>query len=179
MATHNLRLRQIIITRLSLLLHCCRRLFLYIILFSIFLSILFLFTVVYFLMLQLLPYSCSQHHIADEGIFRRCLSIGALPLPFSILLLLSSFSLALFLSFFSTFPLSLCSLVMLKINLHQHYSIHGKQQLQQMITFLCLYRLRSASLSLKQREREDKEPQARHARLLMNEKTATMTGGRE
>jgi hypothetical protein len=42
---------------------------------------------------------------------------------------LSSFSRSVSLFFFSTFSLSLCSLVMLKINLHQHYSIHGKQQL--------------------------------------------------
>jgi hypothetical protein len=43
--------------------------FLYIIFFSIFLSILFPFTVVH--VWQILPCSYSQHHITDEEIFRR------------------------------------------------------------------------------------------------------------
>lgn len=34
-------------------------------------------------MLQVLSCSYSQHHRAVEEIYRRCLSIGALPLPFS------------------------------------------------------------------------------------------------
>jgi hypothetical protein len=95
MATHKLIVRQIIITLLLLLLHCWRCLF-FALFFLYFSLVSFLIHRSIFLMLQLLPWSCSQQHIPNKEIFRRWLSIEAFPLSSSIPLPLSSFSLSLF-----------------------------------------------------------------------------------
>ena len=113
MARHKLRMKEIIITQLIPLVSIVDDVF------SLHCSSLYFsfdsasFTGVDFLCCKLLSASCSENHIAVEEIYRRCLSIEALPLSFSILLPLP------LRDFFFQLSLSLRSLVMLKINLYQ------------------------------------------------------------